>query len=231
HGLWLLAAVQFALPLTLVRDTGVRLASVLGLKQAPAFPGIDITRVMISTRDMRVPNVGGSGGWWAAVAATVWLTAAAVLLAMWVRRLLAAGASEFSRPSDAEREVFERARRRMGIDGSVDVKLGRVGAPPSVHGWRTRTIVIPEGLSENLRPLELESILLHELAHVKRRDNLWACVLHALSCMLWFHPLLWWMERQAASDRERACDEVVLTLGAEPGHYIQGICRAVRFCA
>jgi GWxTD domain-containing protein len=49
--------------------------------------------------------------------------------------------------------------------------------------------------------------------------------------VFWFHPLLWWIERQAAADRERACDELVLARGAEPNHYIEAICRAVRFCA
>ena len=71
--------------------------------------------------------------------------------------------------------------------------------------------------------------LLHELAHVRRWDNLSSSFVHVLVCLFWFHPLLWWIERRMVFERERACDEIAVQSGAAPETYVSGILKVCRF--
>src|ERR1700732_3432129 len=59
--------------------------------------------------------------------------------------------------------------------------------------------------------------------HVRRRDNLFASVHMAVEAVFWFHPLVWWIGARLVQERERACDETVLSLGNEAHDYAEGI--------
>ena len=100
---------------------------------------------------------------------------------------------------------------------------------PALRGiWKT-TLTIPRGMSKRLTTGELEAVLLHELAHAKRLDNLTGVLVHCLVCMFWFHPLLWLLERRLHIERERACDELVIACGTRPQTYAAGILKVCKF--
>ncbi len=84
-------------------------------------------------------------------------------------------------------------------------------------------LLVPEGIAERLTPAQWEAILAHELCHVRRRDNLTAAIHMAVEAVFWFHPLVWWIGKRLVDERERACDEAVLSLGSEPQVYAEGI--------
>lgn len=64
-----------------------------------------------------------------------------------------------------------------------------------------------------------DMVLLHERAHVARRDPLVACLARLNRAVFWFHPLAWWLERHLKAESERACDDVVVRAGREPRLY------------
>ena len=99
--------------------------------------------------------------------------------------------------------------------------------------WRTRrpVLVLPRRVAAQLGDEELETVLLHELAHVERRDNLCGNFQTALECVFWFNPAVWLVGRRMLAERERACDERVLEAGAARGAYAAGILKVVRFCS
>jgi len=66
-------------------------------------------------------------------------------------------------------------------------------------------------------------VLAHELCHVRRRDNLTAAIHMVVEAVFWFHPLVWWIGARLVEERERACDEEVLSLGQEPRDYADAI--------
>src|SRR5262249_23748189 len=76
---------------------------------------------------------------------------------------------------------------------------------------------------------ELNTILDHELCHMRRRDNLAGAIHMVVELIFWFHPLVWWIGANLIQERERACDEEVLRLGADPRVYADGILKVCRF--
>ena len=107
---------------------------------------------------------------------------------------------------------------------STPSKLG-----PGVFGIFRPVLLLPSGILERLTPHELDSVIDHELCHVRRRDNLAAAVHMLVETVFWFHPLVWWIERQLVKERERACDEEVLRSGNDPEIYAEAILKTCRF--
>lgn len=90
------------------------------------------------------------------------------------------------------------------------VSFGDEDQGPAVLGIFFPHILLPIGIGKLLTQRELSAILLHEVEHARRRDNL-IRVLYELSfCVLWFHPVLWLAGARMAFYRELSCDESVL---------------------
>jgi beta-lactamase regulating signal transducer with metallopeptidase domain len=71
-------------------------------------------------------------------------------------------------------------------------------------------------------------VLLHELGHVRRLDGLFV-ILSRIACALyWFHPLVWWVQRRAREDAERACDLLVVEEGISPSRYARHLLEIIR---
>ncbi len=81
---------------------------------------------------------------------------------------------------------------------------------PAVAGILCSRICLPQGIEQLLTPPELEAVLLHEVTHAKRRDNLLRLAHELTQCLLWFHPLVWLIGARIALYRELSCDESVL---------------------
>jgi uncharacterized protein (TIGR03435 family) len=99
-----------------------------------------------------------------------------------------------------------------------------------VFGIFRPVLLWPAGISKHLQDRHLEAILAHELAHVRRRDNLTAAMHMLVEAIFWFHPLVWWLGARLADERERACDEEVLQLGKSAQVYAESILKTCEFC-
>jgi bla regulator protein blaR1 len=100
---------------------------------------------------------------------------------------------------------------------------------PGVFGIFRPCLVLPEGIAEHLTTAQFESVLAHELCHVRRRDNLAAAVHMLVEALFWFHPLVWWIEARLVEERERACDEEVLRTVGDTQDYAEGIVEVCKF--
>ena len=90
---------------------------------------------------------------------------------------------------------------------------------PSVIGFFSPRILIPEGLFEQLTTAELEQIVLHEVGHLRRADD-WINLLQKLSLVMFpLNPVLVWIERRLCLERELACDDAVLRMTKAPKAY------------
>ena len=91
-------------------------------------------------------------------------------------------------------------------------------------------MLFPEEAACRLSDEELEAVMLHELLHVERKDNLAVILQKGMMALLWFYPLAWLIDRKLFEERERACDEEVLRLRQSPETYISGILKVARAC-
>jgi beta-lactamase regulating signal transducer with metallopeptidase domain len=92
---------------------------------------------------------------------------------------------------------------------------------PTAIGFRKPAIILPAWLLESTPPEELKYILLHELAHLWRRDDWTNLAQKVLKALLFFLPSVWWIERRLSLDREIACDDRVLAQTGTPRGYAE----------
>jgi beta-lactamase regulating signal transducer with metallopeptidase domain len=96
------------------------------------------------------------------------------------------------------------------LAGGVPVKYAGGTQAPAVGGLLRPHIALPRGIERLLSGPELDAVLIHELTHARRRDNLVRLVYEAGLCVLWFHPLVWVSGSRLALYRELSCDESVI---------------------
>ena len=154
-------------------------------------------------------------GIWAAVVVLLagWLAYGALVVRRIVRNSQPLDTQDWMTPlwEIADRLELDEPPRLLG---SSEAKM------PFACGFITPTIVLPADC-EKWTPDRRRAVLLHELAHVKRRD-LVGHTLGRLACAVyWFHPLVWTAAKQLRNESERACDDLALACGARASDYAE----------
>ena len=108
-------------------------------------------------------------------------------------------------------------RRGLGVRGEFALAESPDVTTPALYGLLKPRLLLPSGFSGRFSANELRFILLHELAHVKRRDILCNWLAAGLQIVHWFNPLIWFGFGRWRADRELACDELALE-AAGAGH-------------
>jgi beta-lactamase regulating signal transducer with metallopeptidase domain len=108
----------------------------------------------------------------------------------------------------------------------VSILLSDGVQSPGLAGLFRPVILLPADILSWTSREERTSILRHEFAHIKRRDHIVSRFQSALRCLLFFHPMLRYADHQLSLEREIACDDRVLGLGAEPKAYAEAILKA-----
>jgi beta-lactamase regulating signal transducer with metallopeptidase domain len=117
---------------------------------------------------------------------------------------------------------------RLGLRRVPAAVEGAADCPLFVCGlWRPR-LVLPRRLMALLDPSQRRQVILHELAHVKRRDLAWGWPVEIARIVYFFHPLVHWVARQLRLERELACDQLAMAhSGHPPAEYAQTLVRVV----
>jgi TonB family protein len=90
---------------------------------------------------------------------------------------------------------------------------------PVVIGWWRPVIVLPLAALSGLTPDQIDAILTHELAHIRRHDYLANVLQHVTETLLFYHPAVWWVSHHMRIEREQCCDAVVVDLCGDPLGY------------
>jgi len=159
----------------------------------------------------------------AAVRVGIWLSGSAALMGFYLvrrwnlARRVAASRVEVDAALQAQ---FDGLVRRLGLWRKPRLLIVSEPLGPAAYGWWPGTVVLPAALVARKSPEELTPILAHELLHLRRGDTVAASVQLLAQMAWWFHPAVWWANRQARLERERACDEeVVAELACPPADY------------
>jgi uncharacterized protein (TIGR03435 family) len=117
----------------------------------------------------------------------------------------------------------------MPMDTPIPVRSSRMLIEPGVVGLFRPVLLLPEGISERLTPQQLQTILTHEMCHVRRRDNLTAAIHMLVEALFWFNPVVWWLGRRMIVEREAACDEAVIASGGDREAYAEALLTVCKF--
>lgn len=164
------------------------------------------------------------------IALLAWLMMAVALLLR--IGIAAVGAQRLARrawPTTDDRLILEHARalRVLGMTRAVNVAVSPEIAIPAAVGVVHPRVILPSTATEWSRE-RLGVVLLHELAHVRRRDCLWMFVARVVSAIVWFHPLVWALSRHVRRETERACDDIVLASGVRGSDYAEHLVSIAR---
>ena len=214
YWLWLSASLKFLLPFSLLMTFGHRLEWASGTHSIAPAPAVRLAVVQLTQPFPetlpQVPSTRAVHDWTAIAIFGLWACGFASLTVLRLRgwqRIRAAVRS--SRPID--------------VLGTMQVRSSPGLLEPGVVGLFHPILLLPTGIAERLQPPQLKAVLAHELCHARRRDNLTSAVHMIVETVFWFHPLVWWIGARLLEERERACDEAVLSLGSEPLDYAEGI--------
>ncbi len=106
---------------------------------------------------------------------------------------------------------FDRQRIKLGMARAIEIYYSKLIRVPTVVGvWRP-IVLLPISVMSNLTVAELDSILRHELAHIRRYDTLLNIFQITIETLLFFHPLVWAISKTVQTEREKCCDDISAT--------------------
>jgi len=105
------------------------------------------------------------------------------------------------------------AGRKVRLYECADLRV------PIAVGFLRPAIILPSWTLRGLSNSELNGVILHEMAHIRRWDD-WTNLLQKIvSVIFFFHPAVWWIENRLTLEREMACDDVVVSESSDPREY------------
>ncbi len=108
---------------------------------------------------------------------------------------------------DAVTDMVARLAARMRVTRPVRVLISAVADGPSVVGWLRPLILLPSATLLGLTADQLEAVLAHELAHVRRYDYLVNLLQMLVETLFFYHPAVWWISGRIRHERELCCDD------------------------
>ena len=156
----------------------------------------------------------------------VWLAGVSLLLVrmgggLWrVHRLHGAG---LAAPVSRWQEVAARLASRLGLLDAIRVVESRLIGTPTVVGWMRPIVLLPVAALANLTPAQIEAILAHELAHIRRHDYLVNLLQSLGETILFYHPAVWWLSGRIRTERENCCDDVALVICSDRVGYASAL--------
>lgn len=217
--LWLAASIKFLVPFALL---GMAFPQFSNLSPSLIAVPAQLQVVQVSTAQMAHPFATLSQ----AVSTPSnfnWLLFLCVIWTLGTLRVLLRWAVRWRQLMKAVKSA-----RPAAIPAPLPVMISATVVEPGLVGiWRP-ILLLPEGLTEHLDGPEMDSMLAHELAHLRRHDNLSASLHMLVEALFWFHPLVWWIGKQLVAEREKACDEDVVESGRDPEIYVQSLFKVCK---
>jgi beta-lactamase regulating signal transducer with metallopeptidase domain len=127
---------------------------------------------------------------------------------------------------DVSKELRERClalQRRLGIDRAIRYcECFRLDAP-AVIGWLRPVVLLPVMALTGLSEGQLEIVIAHELAHIRRFDSFINLFQVVAETLLFYHPAIWWVNRKIRAERENCCDDLAVTTCGHAVEYARAL--------
>lgn len=224
YWVWMAASVKFLVPFSLLIAAGEALKSLFATSVAvrPSFVSL-VQRIEQPLPQAQYfapsnPEIHRPGAdWLLLLLSALWVGGALLILARWLRAWLRIQAAlRYASPLELELDLPAYSTNEQ--------------IEPGVFGLFRPVLLLPHGLLNRLSPAQLDAIFIHELCHLRRRDNLTFAFHMLVEALFWFHPAVWWIGARLIDERERACDEAVIKTGGSAEIYAEGILNVCKYC-
>ena len=133
-------------------------------------------------------------------------------------------------------EVLRKLGAQIRLSRPVPLLVSALVRVPTVVGWLRPVVLVPVGALGGLPAEYLETLLLHELAHIRRHDYLVNMLQSVAEALLFYHPAVWWVSGHIRAERELCCDDVTVSISGNPFTYASALahlesCRPSRLSA
>jgi beta-lactamase regulating signal transducer with metallopeptidase domain len=125
-------------------------------------------------------------------------------------------------------ERLRHLSKKLRLKQSVLLLESQLVRVPTTVGWLRPVILLPASALTGLTPQQLESVLAHELAHIRRHDYLVNLFQVVVETLLFYHPAVWWVSGQVRIEREHACDDSAVAVCGDPVAYARALTRMER---
>jgi GWxTD domain-containing protein len=221
--LWFAASLKFLLPFSVLVTIGTELASSF---DTPSVVPVNLSVIFESIGRPFAATVPEETSRWPLVISGLWLAGSLAFAARACRQWLYIAGTVHRAHFLSEGPAFvalRQSERLLHMQKRLPIVVSSAAMEPGLFGILRPALVLPCGLEARLTAVQLETIMTHELCHLRRRDNLWAAVHTAVQSIFWFHPLVWWLTSRLVDARERACDEAVLETNGEAQAYAEAM--------
>jgi beta-lactamase regulating signal transducer with metallopeptidase domain len=180
-----------------------------------------------SWRDRAIEAAAAAQRWLPAIVA-IWLAGVIVLssrlLVSWARarHLVLRGGN------DASAQWQHAARRlsdALGLRRAVRLVESAAVEVPSVIGSLRPVVLLPASTLTGMTPEQIEMVLAHELAHIRRHDFFVNLLQAMVETLMFYHPAVWWMSRRVRIERENCCDDLAVAVCGNPLQYARALTR------
>jgi hypothetical protein len=114
-------------------------------------------------------------------------------------------------------------RERLGIGRAVSVLCTAAAEVPATIGWLRPVVLLPVSAFTALTAEQIELLIAHELAHVRRHDYLVNLVQTAVETVLFYHPAVWWVSARIRVEREHCCDDLAVAACGNVALYVRAL--------
>jgi beta-lactamase regulating signal transducer with metallopeptidase domain len=137
-------------------------------------------------------------------------------------------ASQFARRHTRPAEQYWQERfaallKRLRISRAVKLAVTSTARVPAVVGWLKPVVLMPATVFTGLTVEQIEALIAHELAHVRRHDYVINLLQTAAETLLFYHPAVWWVGRCIRNERENCCDDLAVELCGNPATYVRAL--------
>lgn len=126
-------------------------------------------------------------------------------------------------PSDRVLEMCRTLQHRLGLDRTIRYCECVWLQAPAVIGWFRPIVLLPVTALTGLSEEQLQSVVVHELAHIQRLDSFVNVFQISVETLLFYHPAVWWLNKCIRAEREHCCDDVAVSLCGNPVEYARAL--------
>jgi len=112
---------------------------------------------------------------------------------------------------------------RLQLRRAVAIVESGAVVVPTLVGWMKPVVLLPAAALSGLSPEQLQAILAHELAHVRRHDYLVNLLQSMVETLLFYHPAMWWVSAQVRAEREHCCDDLAVDVCGDRLVYVTAL--------